>query len=556
FIGRTKMNTGNDLVLHHIPQSDTLGFSNIEDIEVSNDGIVYMASFEYVHRYYTYNDSFLEPLQFNSTPDSGVMGAVDIELLWNNWADTILVGGRYPGCAVRYFEVEDGEIGNYTSDQFMNTSTHFSQIASYQDGNRIFLGTDDLGLGIITEYNRTPYFLNTTHGLPHNQITVLKVRGNFLLIGTSGGFAIYDLDTEELIPWARNDIGGNLQVISMEYYHAEQTVYIGNREGLFIFRRNGDSFDEVPRINSESESPLPSDEATSLEMDIERNRIYIGSSGGLSYLDLSDDTTIHPMLWGGVLEHVSIWDIVVPDFGRNMYLGTTLDYDTHHPGSLFEIPLDYDSQVNSAIGAFRSIGLILLSSVSIPWGYEYWFNRKKTRRKTDQELIELIILGESRIVEFKETLLYDIRKKMESEYEVPLSCFKTIAGFLNTCGGILFIGVQDETREIVGLEPDFELLKSKIDRGIDVEDQFEQHFFKLRDKFSLDRKFWSLFMLERRELKGKTVYIVQVQQSSEYAFLEKKDVFYIREEKETVPIKPREILEHWKNRNQICDESF
>ncbi|MHA1929378.1 MAG: RNA-binding domain-containing protein [Candidatus Thorarchaeota archaeon] len=549
------MNTGSGLILRHIPPSNTLGLSNIDDIEVTNNGMVYMASYEYVHRYYIYNDSFLEPLQFNSTPDSGRMGAIDIELLWSNWPSVVLFSGGYQGSAVRYFEIESSDIGNYTSDQFMTISTHFTHIASYQHGSKIFLGTDDLGLGIITQYNRTPYYLNTTHGLPYNQITNLKIRGNYLLIGTSVGFAIYDIQTEEIImSWAENDIGGNLQVIAIDYYHAEQTVYVGNSDGLFIFRRNGDIF-EVQRINSESVTPLPSDETKAIELDIERNRIYIGSYGGLSYLDLSDDTTLHPLVWGGELEYVSISEIRVPEYNsENMYLGTTLDYRSHLPGCLFEIPLDYDSQVNSAISLYRNFGFALMVSILGPWSYEYWINRRKNRFRTDQELIDLIAQGESRTVEFKETLLFDIKEDKESDYKIPFLCFKTIAGFLNTCGGILFIGVKDETREIVGLEPDYKLLKLKIKKKFDIEDQFRQHYNKLRTKFKLHEKFWPLVKAERRTLRGKNVFVIQVQQADAYVFLEKKDVFYIREDDATVPISPRKILEHWELRNQYCDE--
>jgi predicted HTH transcriptional regulator len=131
---------------------------------------------------------------------------------------------------------------------------------------------------------------------------------------------------------------------------------------------------------------------------------------------------------------------------------------------------------------------------------------------------------------------------------------KTVAGFLNACGGLLFIGVRDETHEIVGLESDFELLKSKIQREIDPEDQFEQHFDKLRVKLCLNEKFWPLVVPELRKIEGKTVYVVQVQQADEYVFLEKKDVFYIREKKETMPISPRKIRGHWERRNLYCNE--
>ena len=57
--------------------------------------------------------------------------------------------------------------------------------------------------------------------------------------------------------------------------------------------------------------------------------------------------------------------------------------------------------------------------------------------------IEEMICGESKNVEFKERLPKDSTKYI-----------KTIIAFANTQGGCLIIGVEDETRKIIGVDDD------------------------------------------------------------------------------------------------------
>ncbi|MCD6337398.1 MAG: putative DNA binding domain-containing protein, partial [Candidatus Marinimicrobia bacterium] len=54
----------------------------------------------------------------------------------------------------------------------------------------------------------------------------------------------------------------------------------------------------------------------------------------------------------------------------------------------------------------------------------------------------IIRQGESKNIEYKETLSLDVRKKTKEKY-IELSALKTVVAFLNTEGGTLLIGVQD-----------------------------------------------------------------------------------------------------------------
>lgn len=75
-------------------------------------------------------------------------------------------------------------------------------------------------------------------------------------------------------------------------------------------------------------------------------------------------------------------------------------------------------------------------------------------------------LDEGENLEFKASMLLDLKhfddtgeKKIHDKG--PHSIAKTIAGFANQHGGTLYVGIKDDTREILGLENDFQLLTYK-----------------------------------------------------------------------------------------------
>ena len=76
----------------------------------------------------------------------------------------------------------------------------------------------------------------------------------------------------------------------------------------------------------------------------------------------------------------------------------------------------------------------------------------QTKRVTLEEALKV---GESRTIEFKSTFQWDLYQKKRNE-DRQLDVLKAIAGFLNTKGGILFIGITEEgtTPEIRGLAED------------------------------------------------------------------------------------------------------
>lgn len=97
------------------------------------------------------------------------------------------------------------------------------------------------------------------------------------------------------------------------------------------------------------------------------------------------------------------------------------------------------------------------------------------KEPANEEVQELILAGESDTVEFKSTLRYDLRTK-EVNKKLEYVIAKTIAAFMNSEGGNLFIGV-DDNQNMLGLVDDMSTLsKPNIDG-------FELHLVEIIKKY-------------------------------------------------------------------------
>lgn len=93
-----------------------------------------------------------------------------------------------------------------------------------------------------------------------------------------------------------------------------------------------------------------------------------------------------------------------------------------------------------------------------------------SQTNANDKILKLIAIGESKTVEFKGTLRYCLRQNSPQKY-VEHSAIKNLAAFLNSEGGTLFIGVDDDG-VILGLEDtDFKSFKNTNNK-----DAFNLHF--------------------------------------------------------------------------------
>jgi hypothetical protein len=163
---------------------------------------------------------------------------------------------------------------------------------------------------------------------------------------------------------------------------------------------------------------------------------------------------------------------------------------------------------------------------------------------TKLNIAELIRNGENEKVEFKSSLSYDYQKNNKSR-DVELSVAKSVAAFLNSDGGYLFIGVKDN-KTILGIEKDFSLLKKAS------KDAFELHFTNIVNKY-IGAENRPCVTMRFAKIAGKTVSIVIVPKRGPrevYLTLEGQPFFYIRSGNSSQPLDVKQattyIKEHWR----------
>ncbi|MGH9381059.1 MAG: RNA-binding domain-containing protein [Thermoanaerobaculia bacterium] len=146
---------------------------------------------------------------------------------------------------------------------------------------------------------------------------------------------------------------------------------------------------------------------------------------------------------------------------------------------------------------------------------------------------ELIQRGESKTLEFKSTLRWNLDDDRRDDRRVTHAVLKTIAAFLNTEGGDLLIGVADDGT-IVGIEPD----------RLDDDDKFLRHLAQVVRNALGDRASTCIDP-KTQVVQGKTVCVVTCQRSPEPVFLKWKGLeaapggdFFVRSGPGTVKLDP------------------
>ncbi len=168
--------------------------------------------------------------------------------------------------------------------------------------------------------------------------------------------------------------------------------------------------------------------------------------------------------------------------------------------------------------------------------------RKRARARdvtqmSETELLQLIEAGESDRVEFKSTLRWNLKSDKPGK-EIELASLKTIAAFLNSDGGILFVGVDDDGNPL----------------GIEL-DRFPNHDRYLRHFGSIFNQHIGLDFAEHvrfaiRQVKGKDIFVVQCLPSPRPVFLKHKEqeMFFIRSGPASRQLSMSQLLQYVKER--------
>ena len=204
----------------------------------------------------------------------------------------------------------------------------------------------------------------------------------------------------------------------------------------------------------------------------------------------------------------------------------------------FEENPDYDIYIISGL-----IGLVVLLSLV------YW---KSTRKNQNQANIisnleqkdwqDIIAKGENDKIEFKSSLKWDFNQdKVNKALEIVIA--KTISAFLNSDGGMLLIGVNDNGN-VVGLENDYQTMSKKNSDG------FVLAMTNLINQ-NLGKKTHKHISMDVISINEKDICIVKIEKCDAPVFLTHagKEEFYIRASASSQPMAMSEafayIKTHW-----------
>jgi hypothetical protein len=177
--------------------------------------------------------------------------------------------------------------------------------------------------------------------------------------------------------------------------------------------------------------------------------------------------------------------------------------------------------------------------------YEKIFE-KKPKQQTFEEIVglpvpALIKNGETNTVEFKSSLIWDYKKKQPNKI-MGMIVARAISSFMNSDGGIVLIGV-DNNKRLLGLDSDL----SQLDGSFDG---FELHFTNLINKY-LGKICRPYISVRFEKVDGKDIALMVVKKSPRPVYLkhESKTQFFIRSGNSCQPLDVSEatdyIKDHW-----------
>jgi hypothetical protein len=156
---------------------------------------------------------------------------------------------------------------------------------------------------------------------------------------------------------------------------------------------------------------------------------------------------------------------------------------------------------------------------------------------------ELIHKGENTRIEFKESFLYDVYREQANK-DLKKEVAKEICALTNSEGGAVVIGVKDDTKEIKGLDRDYNLMeKGKDSFGLQLRQEVSNRLGQMMATAYTHVRF--------EEVDEKEVCVIWVDDSPKPVFFEEDDSeqFYVRTGTSAQPLSIQEankyIDEHW-----------
>jgi len=209
------------------------------------------------------------------------------------------------------------------------------------------------------------------------------------------------------------------------------------------------------------------------------------------------------------------------------------------------VRLTFDQKVDDAIQEIVDSNFDLYKRITDDPAFgevvkSYLFDQYLRSHRNAEELIKQ---GESKTLEFKSSLRWNLRENRKDEEVITHAVLKTIAAFLNTEGGDLLIGVADD-KSIVGIEAD----------RLENDDKFMLHLAQCVRNGLGDRA--GTCIDPRVQMAGgRAICVVACQRSPEPVFLKWKRTernpdgdFFVRSGPGTVRLEPESAREYIRTR--------
>ena len=233
--------------------------------------------------------------------------------------------------------------------------------------------------------------------------------------------------------------------------------------------------------------------------------------------------------------------------------------ENHYPDAAYLLSPDVDeASLNDWIGGERKMEAVADCLVELGFliklqeGYAYSETLMSLRHlgelsgssvirpASDRSILELIDAGESHQLEFKSSVRVDLSTSEKKKY-IEDAVVKTVAGLLNSDGGLLLIGVSD-SGALVGIGPDLSIFNGDLDRferwlmGDLLGARIGQEVVQSRVKCDFPR------------IRGVQILQVDVKRHLEAALVDDAEL-YVRVGNQTRQLTAREMLQFARQRN-------
>jgi len=178
--------------------------------------------------------------------------------------------------------------------------------------------------------------------------------------------------------------------------------------------------------------------------------------------------------------------------------------------------------------------------------YYFSLSSSKSDKEKNSDYMDIINNGENNYTEFKSSLKWDYENKRADKKNGYIIA-RAIVSFMNSDGGKLFIGVNDD-KEIIGLKNDYKVMQNKNSDG------FLLYLDNVINNY-IGKEYHQYVIPSIENIRGKDFCVVEVLNSGTPVYVTNnetnKDEFYIRGSASTLFLDSKEsneyIKTHWAN---------